>query len=92
MHYVSTYNTGSSNIEMRGHVGHATRHPDALPLPALALVCPCPILAVGFLHKGVGVLGLGGPPGETLLQLVLQRRARGERFLLRENAQNLVPG
>ena len=50
--------------------------PHCLPLPALALVWPRPILTVSFLHEGVGVLGLGGPPGETLLQLILQGQAR----------------
>lgn len=43
-----------------------------LPVPALALVRPRPILAVSLPHEGVCVLGLAGPPGEALLQLVLQ--------------------
>lgn len=63
--------------------------PPALPLPTLALVWPRPILAVGFLHEGVSVLGLGGPPGETLLQLILQ--GQSQRYPSGEDAPNLVP-
>lgn len=62
----------------RRRAAKSPAHTGYLPLPTLALVRPRPILAVGFLHKGIGVLGLGGPPGETLFQLVLQEQARQE--------------
>lgn len=65
------------------HMPHA-------PLPALVLVPPRPILAVSFLYKGVGVLGLRGPPGKALFQLILQGKAR-PGVTVGENAQNLVP-
>ena len=70
-----------SNGEIRRQMGALTPRrgpaPHRLPLPALALVWPRPILTVGFLHEGLGVLGLGGPPGETLLQLILRGQAGG---------------
>lgn len=43
-----------------------------LPVPAVTLLAPGPILAVGFLDQRVCVLCLGGLSAKTLLQLILK--------------------
>lgn len=45
----------------------------SLPVPAVPLLVPGTILAVGLLHKCVCVLRFRGLSGEALLQLILQQ-------------------
>lgn len=62
-------------------------HPGVfLPASMQVLICPGSILAVGFVNKGVSILGFRCSPGEALLQLVLKRHEEDSGAILPSNS------